>query len=376
MQGKGDNDILSGGESSPRLFAKEVTVLDQGGRSDPELEVDAAPGFCLPLCIPSDSSAPPLPLPPQCGAPESLPTPASPHSSRVTWRCVAKGSIAETHHCYFGSLAEEIGSSFNSGDAVGSLDCSGAAMDNRSKTFDWMRVKRSQHRTIPLKSKYGRESDGSSQAADVLIRVCIVRNQASPLFVYHDGCCTPEKRDGWLPPRKNGGCKAKQMYAVTPEFNSHLLTLVLPRDNTDPTCFLCPRASGFQCAQKAVCSRCARHAHQSSPCLFSCLHSREQMFGDSLQPQRISVYSANSNTQHFWLQREICSWGCGGGIVRQGGALESVKGAMRMGGGKREEERAHRGLLEGEVAIVTDSRTYGERGEGGGAVFKGAGQQG
>lgn len=31
-----------------------------------------------------------------------------------------------------------------------------------------------------------------------------------------------------------GGCKAKQMYAVTPEFNSHLLTLVLPRDNTDP----------------------------------------------------------------------------------------------------------------------------------------------
>lgn len=38
------------------------------------------------------------------------------------------------------------------------------------------------------------------------------------------------------------------------------------------------------------------------------LHSREQMFGDSLQSQRISVYKANSSTQHFWLQREICSW--------------------------------------------------------------------
>lgn len=48
----------------------------------------------------------------------------------------------------------------------------------------------------------------------------------------------------------------------------------------------------------------------SNPVLASplLLHSREQMFGDSLQPQRISVYKANSSTQHFWLQREICSW--------------------------------------------------------------------
>lgn len=65
--------------------------------------------------------------------------------------------------------------------------------------------------------------------------------------------------------------------------------------------------------------------------LLSLFHSREQMFGDSLQPQRISVYSANSSTQHFELQREICSQGFGGGIVRRGGAFESVEGAVRTG---------------------------------------------
>lgn len=53
----------------------------------------------------------------------------------------------------------------------------------------------------------------------------------------------------------------------------------------------------------------------TSPVLASplVLHSREQMFGDSLQPQRISVYKANSSTQHFWLQWEICSWNGGEG---------------------------------------------------------------
>ena len=59
------------------------------------------------------------------------------------------------------------------------------------------------------------------------------------------------------------------------------------------------------------------------------LHSREQMFGDRLQPQRISVYTANSSTQHFWLQWEICSWGWGG---VGDGSFESVEGFVWMGG--------------------------------------------
>lgn len=32
----------------------------------------------------------------------------------------------------------------------------------------------------------------------------------------------------------HAGCKAKLIYAVTPEFTSHLLTFVLPQDNDDP----------------------------------------------------------------------------------------------------------------------------------------------
>lgn len=47
--------------------------------------------------------------------------------------------------------------------------------------------------------------------------------------------------------------------------------------------------------------RYTEHNMHTSPVLASplLLHSREQMFGDSLQPQRISVYKANSSTQHF-----------------------------------------------------------------------------
>lgn len=65
------------------------------------------------------------------------------------------------------------------------------------------------------------------------------------------------------------------------------------------------------------------------------LHSREQMFGDSLQPQRISLYTANSSTQHFWLQWEICSrrcWGWGeGGFELVEGTRRSEKEGARKG---------------------------------------------
>ncbi|XP_012721920.3 homeobox protein Hox-C1a [Fundulus heteroclitus] len=152
MQGKGDNDFLSGGESSPQLSAKEVTVPDLGGRSPPEPEVDAARGFCLTLCTPSDNYPPSPALPAQCLTGEGYPKLASPHSSCVPWRCAAQSSPgrrdsdAETHYFCFGSLAEEIGPSFNSGASAGSSDCNGAAVDDRSKTYEWMRVKRSQQR--------------------------------------------------------------------------------------------------------------------------------------------------------------------------------------------------------------------------------------
>ncbi|XP_015241151.1 PREDICTED: homeobox protein Hox-C1a-like [Cyprinodon variegatus] len=150
MQGKGDYDFLLEGKSSSQLSAEEVTVLDPGGRSAPVPEVDAAPGFSLSLCTQSDSCPLPPPLPPQC---EGFPTPASPQTPCVPWRCTVQGSPgrrhsnAETHDFCFGSLPEEIDSSFNSGAAAGSLDCNGTAMDDGSKTFEWMRVKRSQQRS-------------------------------------------------------------------------------------------------------------------------------------------------------------------------------------------------------------------------------------
>lgn len=79
----------------------------------------------------------------------------------------------------------------------------------------------------------------------------------------------------------------------------------------------------------------------ASPVLASplSLHSREQMFGDSLQPQRISVYKANSSTQHFWLQWEMCSWSGG-----RGGLWVTVRYHENGWRGKKsEKEGTHRG---------------------------------
>lgn len=84
-------------------------------------------------------------------------------------------------------------------------------------------------------------------------------------------------------------------------------------------------------SDRATLNSMHTHPVLASPLL---LHSREQMFGDSLQPQRISVYKANSSTQHFWLQREICSWkkkrGWGGVFHDDGG--ESGKRGRRGAG--------------------------------------------
>ncbi|KAG8002666.1 Heterogeneous nuclear ribonucleoprotein A1 [Nibea albiflora] len=190
-------ELTAEGENSP-LFtgccrAKEVINRDLDGRAHPELasrdvegklEVEVAPGLNTPhpryltlsnsltLCTSLDSPPPPLPPPPPpppCETLEGFSTPACPHSSRVPWRCRAQGRQGspgrgycasngnETPPSGFGSLPDHIQICSQNGPeihvAVGSsagLDCNVADMDVNSKTFEWMRVKRSQHRAARM----------------------------------------------------------------------------------------------------------------------------------------------------------------------------------------------------------------------------------
>lgn len=180
-------ELTAAGESSP-LFtgccrAKEVISRDLGGRTYPErgnlteegkLELEVASGFnsprppyltffdSLPLCTSSDSPPPPPTL---CEPLEDFSTPACPHSSRVPWRRREQGQGAPgREHCassnsarpFFGSLTEQIQiCCHNSPEihvAVGS-SANVADMDERRKTFEWMRVKRSQHRAGKFMSR-------------------------------------------------------------------------------------------------------------------------------------------------------------------------------------------------------------------------------
>ncbi|KAG7228311.1 hypothetical protein INR49_009175 [Caranx melampygus] len=186
-------ELTAEGESSP-LFtgccrAKEVINRDLSGRTQPQLarrdeegklEVEVASGFnplhpryltlsnSLALCTSSDSPPPPPPSPPPppCEPLEGFSTPACPHSSRVPWRCRAQGqgspgrgycvsNNSETRLSDYGSPTEQIHIYSHHGPeihvAVGSpasSDCNVADVDERSKTFEWMRVKRSQHRAV------------------------------------------------------------------------------------------------------------------------------------------------------------------------------------------------------------------------------------
>lgn len=179
-------ELTAEGESSP-LFtgcrrAKEVINRDPGGRTHPELasggdeegklEVKAASGITAPRprystlsnsCTFWDNSPPPA-----CETPESSAPLACPHSSRVPWRCRAqeqgspgRGLCASNHNetlrSGFSSLAEQIriysrnGPDIHvaTGSSTGS-DCNVTRVDVSSKTFEWMRVKRSQHRAGKL----------------------------------------------------------------------------------------------------------------------------------------------------------------------------------------------------------------------------------
>uniref|UniRef100_A0A3P8S148 Homeobox domain-containing protein n=1 Tax=Amphiprion percula TaxID=161767 RepID=A0A3P8S148_AMPPE len=180
-------ELTAEGETSPLLTgcccrrAKEVINRDLGGGSHPQLgfrgeegtlEVEVASGFYSPLlCASLDSPPPPLPQ-----TPEGFSAPACPHSSRVPWRCRAQGqgspgrgycaSNDDARRCAFGSLAEQF-QLYSHGDpeihvAVGSSvnsDCSDP--DGKSKTFGWMRVKRSRQRAARMHMTCGFSLVGS-----------------------------------------------------------------------------------------------------------------------------------------------------------------------------------------------------------------------
>ncbi|XP_034027489.1 homeobox protein Hox-C1a [Thalassophryne amazonica] len=144
--------------------AKEVITRDRGCRTHPELCIreDGTPrGEVASRFFLFDSNALTL-----CTTPASPPRPREtlgslPHSSRVPRRCRTQGQSSPGRtsrgasnnynseaRSGFGSLAEQIQNcSGNSHAAVGgSASCDINGMDERSETFEWMKVKRSQHR--------------------------------------------------------------------------------------------------------------------------------------------------------------------------------------------------------------------------------------
>ncbi|KAF7662757.1 hypothetical protein LDENG_00227180 [Lucifuga dentata] len=174
-------ELTAEGESSP-LFtgccrAKEVINQDLNGRTHPglgsqeegNLEREVASGFSPHLqyltisncnaesgamtpCTSSDSPPPPC-------EDQGFSAPACPHSSRLPWRRRAQGSpgrgyCASSNDVGFGSLTEHIQAFSHNGPQIhfsvrssANLDCTNADPDERSKTFEWMKVKRSQNRT-------------------------------------------------------------------------------------------------------------------------------------------------------------------------------------------------------------------------------------
>lgn len=170
------HELTAERETSPLLTdscrAEEVRnldLLDAGGthpelRTPHALQVDAASGFYptfLTLC------SPPLPPPPTLPPREPLGGFSTSASSRVPWRCRARGSPGRgdsnnnnnnnNESKVFQQLCleprgEEIHNSLNKDSkipfSVENSDWRGA--DGRETTFEWMRVKRSQHRTGKL----------------------------------------------------------------------------------------------------------------------------------------------------------------------------------------------------------------------------------
>lgn len=220
-------ELTAEGESSP-LFtgccrAKEVINRDLDGRTHPELgsldeegklEFEVASGFNIPhpryltvsnsltLCTSLDSPPPP-PLPPlSCNTLEGFSTPACPHSSRVPCRCRAQGQGSpgrgywasnnnETLLSGFGSLPEQIQIDSRNvpeihvavGSSAGS-DCNVADMDVNSKTFEWMRVKRSQHRAGKFVFCFGKGRFEHERRNKATVRRKSIRGELVFLFYF------------------------------------------------------------------------------------------------------------------------------------------------------------------------------------------------
>ncbi|XP_034552177.1 homeobox protein Hox-C1a [Notolabrus celidotus] len=194
-------ELTAEGESSP-LFtgccrAKEVINLDPDCRTHPELcssdeegrlEGEVASGFnsqlpryltlsnSLTLCSSLDSPPPP-------GTLDGFSAPACPQSPRVPWRRRAQGQGSpgrgycasnsnETGQSGFGSPTEQIQIFSHNGPGIqvdvgssATLDCNVAAVDVNRKTFEWMRVKRSQHRAARMHMTCGFSVVGSGFGA-------------------------------------------------------------------------------------------------------------------------------------------------------------------------------------------------------------------
>lgn len=171
-------ELTAEGESSP-LFtgccrAKEVINRDLDGKTHPEpgdedgkLEFELSARYPRYLTVYNSltlgTSLDSPPLPPW-NTPEGFSTPACPHSSRVPWRRRAQGQDSpgrrycssdktEMLRSGFGSFTGHIQIDSDNGPenhvAVGSSagsHCNVADVDVNSKTFEWMRVRRSRDR--------------------------------------------------------------------------------------------------------------------------------------------------------------------------------------------------------------------------------------
>ncbi|XP_029361307.1 homeobox protein Hox-C1a [Echeneis naucrates] len=204
-------ELTAEGESGP-LFtgccrAKGVINRDLSCRTHPELgggdeegklEVEVASGFNSPharyltlsnnvtLCTSTDSPPPPAP----CEALEGFPAPACPHLSRVPWRRRAQGqgspgrgrcasNNSQKRISDFGSHTEQIHIYSFHGPEIqvseggsASSDCNVAGVEGRSQTFEWMKVKRSQHRPARTHMTCGFSIVGPAEAGSSSGSIC------------------------------------------------------------------------------------------------------------------------------------------------------------------------------------------------------------